>query len=92
MVRNNTRNGNRGAMNSVPVGKKLPNINSKPSIKKNMANEITAKRPQNAFSVKKANNIFSQNSANLGERIVNNNFERAKNTILGNIQLLEGLK
>jgi hypothetical protein len=89
---NNTRTGKRGTFNSVPLNKKLPIINnSKPTIKQATTNEIPAKRQQNSFSVKKTNNIFSQNSANLGGRNVTN-FEKAKNTILGNIQILEGLK
>jgi hypothetical protein len=91
VVNNNTRSGKRGTLNSVPISKKLPSINSKPSIKQTATNEIQAKRPQNSFSVKKTNNIFSQNSANLGGRNVTN-FERAKNTIIGNIQLLDDLK
>ena len=75
-------------MKSLPVTKKLPHFNNqKPKIN-NLRNQDNLNRPAKQFSVRKTNTIISNKNTNKNFRA----FEQAKNTILGNIQILDKLK
>lgn len=75
-------------MKSLPVTKKLPNFNNQKPITNNLRNQINLNRPAKQFSVRKTNTIINTKDTNKNFRA----FEQAKNTILGNIQILDKLK
>lgn len=72
----------------MPVTKKVNNSNgSRPAVK------VTAIQPQmnrtpNLFNVRKMNTVTIQKDVNKNLNL----FEQARNTILGNIEILEGIK
>jgi len=75
-------------MKSLPVKKPLPNFNNQKPISNNLRNQIGLNRPAKQFSVRKTNIIMNTKDTNKNFRA----FEQAKNTILGNISILDKLK
>lgn len=72
-------------MRSVPVTKKLNNVNgSRPVVKVNTMIQAGLNRTPKLFNVRKTNTINNQKDLNKNFNL----FEQARNTILGNIEIL----
>lgn len=75
-------------MKSLPVKKPLPVFNNQKPITNNLRIQNDLNRPGKQFSVRKTNTIMNTKDTNKNFRA----FEQEKNTILGNIQILDKLK
>lgn len=75
-------------MKSVTVTRKLPNISDSKPLVNGMRNQTNFNKPVKQFSVRKTNTNLNPKHGNKNFKV----FEQAKNTILGNIQILDRLK
>lgn len=75
-------------MKSLPATKNINNSYFQRPINNLMRNQPNSNRPTKQFSVRKANFITNPKHTNQDFKM----FEKAKNTILGNIKILDGLK